>query len=71
LLGQKDLGFLGKSYASFFFAVPYFMLRIKRANASLLKVWQVFLGYQIIRMGLFMLRLLQLQRRTDKEAAVR
>eukprot|EP00980_Cylindrotheca_fusiformis_P018048 scaffold5772_cov101-Cylindrotheca_fusiformis.AAC.7 len=30
LLGQKDLSFLGTSYASFFFIVPYFMLRVLR-----------------------------------------
>merc|ERR1711971_136398 len=31
LLGQKDLNFLGKSYASFFFLVPFFILRVKKA----------------------------------------
>lgn len=30
LLGLKDLSFLGKMYAFFFAAVPYFMLRVKR-----------------------------------------
>jgi hypothetical protein len=29
LLGQKDLGFLGKSYTSFFFVVPCIMLHVK------------------------------------------
>jgi len=73
LLGQKDLGFLGKAYALFFVGVPYFMLRVKQAaqsglkQASLTSVWQVFLAYQFVRMGLFTTRLLHLQRRAQRE----
>jgi Na+-driven multidrug efflux pump len=76
LLGQKDLGFLGKLYAAFFVGVPYFMLRVKSAAASGLKsanltsVWQIFLGYQFVRMGSFIMRLWQLQRRTDRDSAL-
>jgi Na+-driven multidrug efflux pump len=61
LLGQQDLGFLGKSYASFFFIIPYFMLRVKRAalaspGGSLRSVWTVFTYYQIFRTVVWMLR---------------
>lgn len=77
LLGQKDLGFLGKMYAGFFAVVPWLMLRVKRAALSsslpcpvnLKSVWNVFLGYQLFRAGAWALRLAQLQRRTEKEAA--
>jgi len=73
LLGQKDLGFLGKSYTSFFFVVPYLMLRIKRiaqsgtAHVNLKSVWTVFTAYQLFRTCLWVLRTLQLQRRTNRE----
>lgn len=66
LLGQKDLGFLGKAYAAFFAAVPYFMLRIKRAvldgskTAGLTSLWKVFFVYQCVRLGLWVFRLNQL-----------
>jgi len=61
LLGQKDLSFLGKAYSAFFVAIPYFMLRVKKAaimgkNVSLVSVWQVFFGYNIIRTSLWVLR---------------
>eukprot|EP00543_Licmophora_paradoxa_P007062 CAMPEP_0202457036 /NCGR_PEP_ID=MMETSP1360-20130828/14146_1 /ASSEMBLY_ACC=CAM_ASM_000848 /TAXON_ID=515479 /ORGANISM="Licmophora paradoxa, Strain CCMP2313" /LENGTH=706 /DNA_ID=CAMNT_0049077011 /DNA_START=274 /DNA_END=2392 /DNA_ORIENTATION=+ len=45
LLAQKDLNFLGKMYGVFFFAVPYFMLRVKKAalagtaGVNLASVW--------------------------------
>jgi Na+-driven multidrug efflux pump len=75
LLGQKDLGFLGKSYASFFFVVPYLMFRVKRfarskpAHAVDLKsVWKIFTIYQLFRTAMWVLRSLQLQRRTDRKA---
>jgi len=76
MLGQKDLGFLGKAYASFFFAVPYCMLRVKKAalsgvpNIGLSSVWRVFLGYQIVRVIMFLARLSLLQRRSDISAAM-
>ena len=72
LLGQKDLNFLGKSYASFFFVVPFLMLRLKRAalsgtaNVTLKSVWTLFTGYQIFRTSLWVLRAMQLQRRTNR-----
>mmetsp|Transcript_19168 Transcript_19168/g.28390 ORF Transcript_19168/g.28390 Transcript_19168/m.28390 type:complete len:752 (-) Transcript_19168:118-2373(-) len=73
LMGQKDLNFLGQLYGAFFFAVPFVMLRIKRAalagaSRSLTSVWSVFAGYQMIRSLTWVLRSFQLQRRTDAEA---
>lgn len=74
LLGQKDLGYLGKMYAAFFAIVPYAMLKVKkRALAGthavgLTSVWSVFIGYQLCRCGLWLARSLILQRRTDTEA---
>ena len=61
LLGQKDLGFLGKAYAAFFLAVPMMMLRVKQAalagaGVGLTSVWRVFVGYQILRSALFLTR---------------
>lgn len=75
LLGQKDLGFLGKMYASFFFAVPYFMLRLKRvalsgiATVNLTTIWTVFLGYQMFRFAAWVGRVAMLQRKTESHAA--
>jgi Na+-driven multidrug efflux pump len=70
LLGQKDLGFLGKSYTSFFFIVPYFMLRLKRAalnagskTVNLKSVWTVFTCYQVFRTIMWALRALYLVQR--------
>lgn len=67
LLGQTDLTFLGKSYASYFFAVPYFMLRLKRLASSgvsigLTSLWEVFFCYQIVRASMFAGRIIQLNR---------
>ena len=67
LLGQRDLGFLGKSYASYFFAVPYFMLRLKRlafsgVSIGLSSLWEVFFFYQIVRASMFGARIIQLNR---------
>jgi Na+-driven multidrug efflux pump len=76
LLGQKDLGFLGKMYASYFVAVPFLMMRLKKAallgaQLDLTSVWKVFLGYQWFRFGAWLLRVAMLQRRAflkaDKE----
>lgn len=72
LLGQKDLGFLGKLYAAFFAAVPYLMLQVKRAaltgsrTVNLTSVWTVFVGYQVVRCGIWLARSFQLQRRSYK-----
>merc|ERR1712232_1251517 len=74
LLGQKDLGFLGKMYAGFFAAVPYVMLGVKRKalaginTVGLTSVWSVFIGYQLARCGFWLARTVLLQRRTWKEA---
>jgi len=71
ILGQKDLGFLGKMYGFYFFAVPFFMLRVKRAALAgvavinLSSVWTVFLGYQIFRSIAWVSRVELLQRRTE------
>eukprot|EP00533_Pseudo-nitzschia_delicatissima_P003312 CAMPEP_0116106344 /NCGR_PEP_ID=MMETSP0327-20121206/15585_1 /TAXON_ID=44447 /ORGANISM="Pseudo-nitzschia delicatissima, Strain B596" /LENGTH=850 /DNA_ID=CAMNT_0003598949 /DNA_START=129 /DNA_END=2681 /DNA_ORIENTATION=- len=70
LLGQKDLGFLGKMYAAFFAAVPYIMLGVKRkalagcTSVGLSSVWTVFIGYQLARCGLWLGRAAKLQRGT-------
>jgi len=73
LLGQKDLGYLGKMYASFFAAVPYIMLGVKKKALSgsksvgLTSVWKVFISYQLARCGLWLMRSVILQRRTHVE----
>jgi len=74
MLGQKDLGFLGKSYAGYFFAVPYLMLRVKKAalagrNVGLNSLWKIFFSYQVFRVGLWVARNVQLQLRTERQAA--
>ena len=72
LLGQKDLGFLGKSYAAFFAIVPALMLQVKRAALSGVKgvglttVWKIFVGYQLFRVSAWGLRIMQLQKRIDR-----
>jgi len=73
LLGQKDLNFLGKAYAFYFFAVPYFMLNLKELalagkRVTLNSVWEVFFGYQIVRVSLWLLRSWQLQRKNGIES---
>jgi len=74
LLGQKDLGFLGKMYLSFFVAVPYVMLGVKKKalagskSVGLTSVWTVFIGYQLARCGFWLMRSAILQRRTSIEA---
>jgi Na+-driven multidrug efflux pump len=75
LLGQKDLSFLGKSYAGFFVAVPYLMLRQKKAalagigNVQLTSLWKIFFAYNVFRSGLWVARCAQLQLRTQRQAA--
>mmetsp|Transcript_18492 Transcript_18492/g.28050 ORF Transcript_18492/g.28050 Transcript_18492/m.28050 type:complete len:721 (+) Transcript_18492:83-2245(+) len=75
LLGQKDLNFIGKMYASFFVAVPYFMLRVKRAALAgnpainLTSVWSVFVTYQFVRFAVLLVRALMVQRRTELEVS--
>jgi Na+-driven multidrug efflux pump len=73
LLAQKDLKFLGNMYAGYFFAVPYFMLRVKRAALTgsravgITSVWKVFLGYQMFRSAAWLARVVILQRRSEVE----
>jgi len=75
LLGQKDLGFLGRAYGAYFVGVPYFMLRVKNAALSgardvgLDSVWKVFMGYQIVRSSLWLVRARYLQKKTEREIA--
>lgn len=73
LLGQKDLGFLGKMYAGFFFIVPALMLQVKRAALSatdgalinLTSVWKIMVGYQLFRSIVWSSRLSFLQRKNE------
>ncbi|KAL3928264.1 MAG: hypothetical protein SGBAC_012724 [Bacillariaceae sp.] len=73
LLGQKDLNFLGKMYGAYFFVVPYLMLKVKAKalagdlSVNLMSVWQIFLGYQVVRAATWLGRVFMLQRRTDRE----
>lgn len=75
LVARKDLSFLGSAYAGYFFAVPYFMLRVKKKalagieSVGLPSVWKVFLGYQLVRVSAWVLRLALLTRRDRREAA--
>ena len=77
LLGQKDLKFLGNAYGAYFFAVPYFLLRLKkRALLGLQDVgvgtmWRTFSIYQVIRCCIWFARMMQLQRRTDRQVSER
>lgn len=73
LLGQKDLNFLGKSYASFFFLVPFFMLRVKKAalqgvqDIGLNSLWIVFFWYNVVRAMMWNLRTKMLSDKTVVE----
>lgn len=75
LLAQKDLNFIGQTYGAFFFAVPYFMLRVKKAGLAgvpginLTSVWSVFVMYQFVRFVTFMARNIQVQRRNERDGA--
>lgn len=74
LLGQKDLNYIGKMYGVFFFAVPYFMFRVKRAalagnpTIKLTSVWTVFVMYEFARLTALVARALLVQRRSDLKA---
>jgi Na+-driven multidrug efflux pump len=73
LLGQRDLGFLGRMYAVYFAVVPYLMLQVKKAAKAgaavdLATVWNIFLGYQLFRISAWVGRVAWLQRRTNREA---
>ena len=75
LLGQKDLKFLRNMYAIFFFSVPSYMLRLKyRASIGVHvgvgTMWAAFAVYNVIRTSLWHLRLVQLQKRTERDVAM-
>jgi Na+-driven multidrug efflux pump len=69
LMAQKDLGFLGRMYALYFFVVPALMLRLKRQGAQLQlqSIWLVFLGYQLFRLSAWVGRVGWLFWETHKE----
>jgi len=72
MLGQKDLGFLAKTYAVLFFAVPAFMLRLKKVAASGIAVgvkdmWSIIAVYQVVRTTTWTLRLRYLHGKRKKE----
>lgn len=73
LLGHKDLAFLRNSYASFFFLVPAFMLRLKRKALNGIPVglgtmWGTFSAYEVVRTVLWLSRVAFLQWKTESEA---
>lgn len=73
LLAQKDLTFLGRMYGAYFIVVPYLMMRVKWAalagkKVQLRSVWNVFLGYQSFRISAWVLRVVWLQHKSDKES---
>ncbi|KAK1738404.1 multidrug and toxic compound extrusion (MATE) family protein [Skeletonema marinoi] len=73
LLGHKDLAFLRNSYATFFFLVPAFMLRLKRKALKGIPVglgtmWGTFSAYEVVRTVLWLSRVAYLQRKTESEA---
>jgi len=74
LLGHKDLAFLRNSYATFFFLVPAFMLRLKRKALKGIPVglgtmWGTFSAYEVVRTVLWLSRVAYLQSKTESEAS--
>lgn len=69
LLAQRDLSFLGRMYAIYFAVVPYLMLQIPRRSGTvgLKSVWNLFLGYQLFRIGVWVTRVGWLFRRASRE----
>lgn len=72
LLGQNDLRFLRNMYASFFFLVPAFMLRLKRRALSGVEVglgamWGTFSAYEVFRTIMWVGRVAWLQYQTERE----
>lgn len=72
LLGYRDLKFLGRVYSIFFAVIPMLMFRLKYAAriggkaVELSSVWNVFLGYQAVRIVAFATRALYLIQKTGK-----
>ena len=74
LLGHKDLAFLRNSYATFFFLVPAFMLRLKRKALNGIPVglgtmWGTFSAYEVVRTVMWLTRVAYLQWKTESEAS--
>jgi len=72
LLGQNDLKFLRNMYASFFFLVPAFMLRLKRRALNGIEVgigtmWGTFSVYEVVRTILWLGRVVYLQMKMQRE----
>lgn len=69
LLGQKDLRFLGMQYGIYTFLIPYILLQVKRAalegtrSVTLASVWKIFVGYDIFRTIVMMVRIGWLERK--------
>lgn len=57
--GEQTRAFLGWMYGAFFFAMPAWMMRVKRQafhlgkDASLESIWVIFLSYQVLRTALW------------------
>lgn len=73
LLGHKDLAFLRNSYATFFFLVPAFMLRLKRRALNGIPVglgtmWATFSAYEVVRTVMWLSRVAYLQIQTESVA---
>mmetsp|Transcript_693 Transcript_693/g.1097 ORF Transcript_693/g.1097 Transcript_693/m.1097 type:complete len:702 (-) Transcript_693:341-2446(-) len=77
LLGHRDLGYLGKTYGAYFFALPYFMLRCKKfalegvKHIDLTSLWGIFAWYQVVRLAVWAVRLRILDIRARKDAPVK
>jgi Na+-driven multidrug efflux pump len=73
LLGQKDLSFMGRAYTVYFFAVPYFLLRLKNITSQqtgVVSMWKIFFIYQTIRTSTWLARLFYLRRKDDAAIAL-
>jgi Na+-driven multidrug efflux pump len=77
LVGYRDLKFLGRIYSIFFAVVPMLMVRLKYAArmggkaVELSSVWNVFLGYQAVRILTFASRSFYLILKTGKDSNVK
>lgn len=70
LLGQKDLTFLGRAFATFFAVVPWIMIQTKNwlgKSLTLIDLWKVFVVYNTTRCSIWILRILLLEKRTESE----
>ena len=70
LLGQKDLTFLGRAFASFFAIVPWIMIQSKTwfgKSLVLLDLWKIFVLYNLTRCSVWIGRILLLERRNESK----